>query len=62
LHGKDDYPDVQLKVQGIHGLRIADGSIKPVVTTRTTMAPFVKLGEHAAHLIRYAHGLATGHS
>jgi choline dehydrogenase len=53
--------DAQLKVYGIDGLRIADGSIMPAVTTGNTMAPCVMISEQAADLIRHAHGLAAGH-
>jgi choline dehydrogenase len=48
-----------LKVYGIDGLRIADGSIMPAITTGNTMAPCVMIGEQAADLIRHAHGLAA---
>jgi choline dehydrogenase len=51
--------DAQLKVYGIDGLRIADGSIMPAITTGNTMAPCVMIGEQAADLIRHAHGLAA---
>jgi choline dehydrogenase len=50
--------DAGLKVHGIDGLRIADGSIMPSITTGNTMAPCVMIGEQAADLIRRAHGLA----
>jgi choline dehydrogenase len=41
-----------LCVYGIDGLRIADGSIMPNVTTGNTMAPCVIIGERAAEIIR----------
>jgi choline dehydrogenase len=44
--------DAQLKVYGIDGLRIADGSIMPRITTSNTMAPCVVIGERAAEFIR----------
>jgi choline dehydrogenase len=44
--------DAGLKVYGIDGLRIADGSIMPRVTTGNTMAPCVVIGERAADIIR----------
>ncbi|XRS45404.1 GMC family oxidoreductase (plasmid) [Ensifer sp. R-19] len=53
--------DNELKVYGIDGLRIADSSIMPRITTGNTMAPCVVIGERAADLIRAAHGL-TIHS
>ncbi len=49
--------DARLKVYGLQGLRIADGSIMPRVTTGNTMAPCVVIGERAADLIRTEHGL-----
>ncbi|TBZ26753.1 GMC family oxidoreductase [Rhizobium leguminosarum] len=49
--------DNELKVYGIDGLRIADSSIMPRITTGNTMAPCVVIGERAADLIREMHGL-----
>jgi choline dehydrogenase len=40
--------DGDLRVYGVEGLRIADGSILPRVTTANTMAPCVVIGEQAA--------------
>ena len=40
--------DGRLRVHGIEGLRIADASIMPRVTTGNTMAPCVIIGEQAA--------------
>jgi choline dehydrogenase len=47
--------DAELKVYGIDGLRVADGSIMPRVTTGNTMAPCVVIGERAAEFIRGSH-------
>jgi choline dehydrogenase-like flavoprotein len=44
--------DGRLKVHGIRGLRIADASIMPRVTTGNTMAPCVVIGEIAGRYIR----------
>ena len=44
--------DGKLKVYGIDGLRIADASILPRVTTGNTMAPCVVVGEMAADFLR----------
>jgi choline dehydrogenase len=57
--GRDDMSvvDSSLKVYGIDGLRIADGSIMPRVTTGNTMAPCVIIGERAAGMIRDSHSL-----
>jgi choline dehydrogenase len=49
--------DGALRVHGIKGLRIADGSIMPRVTTGNTMAPCVIIGERAAAMISKSHGL-----
>jgi choline dehydrogenase len=49
--------DGSLKVHGIDGLRIADGSVMPRVTTGNTMAPCVIIGERAAGMIRESHSL-----
>ena len=40
--------DSALKVYGVEGLRVADGSVLPRVTTGNTMAPCVVIGERAA--------------
>jgi choline dehydrogenase len=52
--GRDDMSvvDGDLRVYGIDGLRVADGSIMPNVTTGNTMAPCVVIGERAAEIIR----------
>jgi choline dehydrogenase len=49
--------DGRLKVYGIDGLRIADGSIMPRVTASNTMAPCVIIGERAAEILKAEHGL-----
>jgi choline dehydrogenase len=49
--------DGSLRVYGIDGLRIADGSIMPRVTTGNTQAPCAIIGERAAEAIRAAHQL-----
>jgi choline dehydrogenase len=49
--------DGHLKVYGIDGLRIADGSIMPRVTASNTMAPCVIIGERAAEILKAEHGL-----
>jgi len=47
--------DSSLRVYGVEGLRIADGSIMPTITTGNTMAPCVLIGELAAQLLRSAY-------
>ncbi|BBX62991.1 choline dehydrogenase [Mycobacterium saskatchewanense] len=49
--------DGSLKVYGLQGLRIADGSIMPRVTTGNTMAPCVIIGERAGQILRHHHAL-----
>jgi len=52
--GSDDMSvvDAKLAVHGIAGLRIADGSVLPRVTTGNTQAPCAIVGERAADLMR----------
>jgi choline dehydrogenase len=47
--------DGSLRVYGVTGLRIADGSVMPDITTGNTMAPCVMIGERAADLLLEAH-------
>jgi choline dehydrogenase len=47
--------DGELKVYGVEGLRIADGSVMPRVTTGNTMAPCVIIGERAADILKNEH-------
>lgn len=49
--------DANLKVYGVEGLRIADGSIMPRITTGNTMAPCVVIGERASDILKAEHGL-----
>ena len=44
--------DSTLKVRGIDGLRVADGSIMPRVTTGNTMAPCMIIGERMAEILK----------
>jgi choline dehydrogenase len=43
--------DPQLRVYGVSGLRVADASIMPIVTTGNTNAPAVLIGEKAAEMM-----------
>jgi choline dehydrogenase-like flavoprotein len=49
--------DGSLKVYGVNGLRIADGSIMPRTTIGNTMAPCVIIGERAGQILRSEHKL-----
>jgi choline dehydrogenase-like flavoprotein len=51
--------DGKLKVYGIAGLRIADASIMPRVTTGNTMVPCAIIGDRAAEILRTEHELQT---
>lgn len=49
--------DGKLTVYGVDGLRVADASILPRVTSGNTMAPCVIIGERAAEALRSEHQL-----
>jgi choline dehydrogenase len=57
--GRDDMAvvDSKLRVYGVEGLRVADASIMPTITTGNTMAPCVIIGERAAEALQAEHGL-----
>jgi choline dehydrogenase len=54
--GRDELAvvDSKLRVRGIDGLRVADGSIMPRVTTGNTMAPCMIIGERMAAILQQA--------
>lgn len=49
--------DGELRVRGVRGLRVADASIMPRITTGNTMAPVVVIAERAARILLAAHGI-----
>ena len=57
--GRDEMAvvDGKLRVYGIDGLRIADGSVMPTITTGNTMAPCVIIGERCAQEIKATYDL-----
>jgi len=44
--------DSKLRVRGVRGLRIADASVMPNITTGNTMAPSVIIGERLVQIVR----------
>lgn len=65
-HGPDAVVDDQLRVHGIGGLRVADASVMPTVTSGNTNAPTMMIAERAATMVlaaakrRGAHGEIQG--
>ena len=43
--------DERLRVRGIESLRVADGSIRPVITSGNTNAPAIMIGEKLSDMI-----------
>jgi choline dehydrogenase len=50
-HDEDAVLDERLRVRGVEGLRVADASAMPVITSGNTNAPAILIGERAADFI-----------
>ncbi|HKB36590.1 MAG TPA: GMC family oxidoreductase N-terminal domain-containing protein, partial [Gemmataceae bacterium] len=49
--GRDAVVDVELRVRGVLGLRIADASVMPTIPSANTNAPSIMIGEFASRLL-----------
>ena len=49
--GEDAVVDPALRVRGLDGLRVADASVMPFVTSGNTNAPTMMIGEKASDLL-----------
>ena len=49
--GVDSVVDPLLRVHGVKGLRVADASVMPQITSGNTNAPCVMIGERCAQFI-----------
>lgn len=58
--GRDEMAVVNsdLQVYGVEGLRVADGSIMPRITSGNTQAPCVVIGERAVDILRTRHRIS----
>jgi choline dehydrogenase len=55
----DAVVDPELRVRGVDGLRVADASIMPFITTGNTNAPTFMVGEKCSDLLLAAQGRAV---
>jgi choline dehydrogenase len=49
--GREAVVDAELRVRGVEGLRVADASVMPTITSAPTNAPTVMIGEFASRLL-----------
>jgi choline dehydrogenase len=49
--GQEAVVDVELRVRGIEGLRVADASVMPTIPSANTNAPSIMIGEFASRLL-----------
>ena len=56
----DAVVDERLRVRGVSGLRVIDGSIMPTITNANPNAPIMMIAEKGADLVRQDNGLPMG--
>jgi choline dehydrogenase len=49
--GREAVVDVELRVRGVEGLRVADASVMPTIPSANTNAPSIMIGEFASRLL-----------
>src|SRR5262249_3322037 len=49
--GRESVVDVELRVRGVEGLRVADASVMPTIPSANTNAPSIMIGEFASRLL-----------
>ena len=49
--GQEAVVDVELRVRGVEGLRVADATVMPTIPSANTNAPSIMIGEFASRLL-----------